>query len=258
MLVELDISGSIAIVKLNRPERANALNPELLKLLARLQDQLRRNHRMRAVITLAEGPGFSAGSDLEELGGVSPKVAVQSQWLEARVCRGFLALPQPTIAAVHGYALGGGLFLAAHHDFRVVASDARLGCPEVKLGWNPTFGMKRLFQIAGAAALRWVITGDEFKASEALAAGLATSVVQPADLRGEALRLAERLAALPPAGLAAVKKALWQKTHTGLQRADRIGARLFRQCLAKPEAQASLRRYLKETRREKSKRVHDR
>ena len=110
MLVELDISGSIAIVKLNRPERANALNPELLKLLARLQDQLRRNHRMRAVITLAEGPGFSAGSDLEELGGVSPKVAVQSQWLEARVCRGFLALPQPTIAAVHGYALGEDCF----------------------------------------------------------------------------------------------------------------------------------------------------
>jgi enoyl-CoA hydratase len=168
MLVELEQSNGIGILMLRRPERANALNTALLGQLERLQRLIRRDRRLRVLITVGEGKGFSAGSDLQELAGFSSAQAEKSQLLEAKACREFLRLPQPTIAGVHGYALGGGFFLTAHHDFRIVAANARLGLPEVKLGWNPTFGAQRLCQLVGVGvASRWLMQGAEFSASEA-------------------------------------------------------------------------------------------
>ena len=125
MPVELKVAGGIGILHLCRPERANALNAEMLNQIFRVQRQLRRDKSVRVLITIGDGKGFCAGSDLREQAGFTPSQAEKSQLLEAKVCREFLRLPQPTIAGVHGYALGGGLFLATHHDFQIVNADAR-------------------------------------------------------------------------------------------------------------------------------------
>jgi enoyl-CoA hydratase len=248
MPVELEKVGAIGVLRLRRGERANALNRQLLEALAERQESLRTNTEIRVLVTVGEGKGFSAGSDLEELAGLSIEEAVDSQKLEGRVCRSFLSLPQPTIAAVHGYALGGGLFLAAYHDFRIIASDARLGAPEVVLGWNPTFGTSRLRSLAGSTAtMRWLLSGEEFTPAEAEREGFATRLVASAEaVLSQALELGQQLAALPGAGVAAVKEASWRDQAAELERADTLEAELFGRCLASPQAQCSLLRYKKD------------
>src|SRR5450432_2143259 len=103
MPVEFEVTDGVGILHLRRPKCANALNAEMLNQIPRVQRQLRREKSIRVVITIGEGKGFCAGSDLREQAGFSPSQAEKSQLLEAKVCREFLRLPQPTIACVHGY-----------------------------------------------------------------------------------------------------------------------------------------------------------
>jgi enoyl-CoA hydratase len=243
MAVELEVDGGTGILHLRRSESANALNAEMLNQISRLQRQLRRDKHVRILITVGEGKGFCAGSDLREQAGFTPTQAEKSQLLEAKVCREFLRLPQPTIACVHGYALGGGLFLATHHDFQVVSADTRLGLPEVKLGWNPTFGIHRLCQLVGVGtASRWMMQGSEFTASEAAEKGCITQVVASGDdVLGASKKLAEKLLELPHGGLTAIKQAIWGASGPQMIRCDAREARLFRKCLAFSHAQASTR-----------------
>jgi enoyl-CoA hydratase len=245
MPVELERADGIGILHLRRPQSANALDTEMLNQISRVQRLLRRDKSVRVLITVGEGKGFCAGSDLREQAGFSPAQAEKSQLLEAKVCREFLRLPQPTIAAVHGYALGGGLFLATHHDFQVVAADARLGLPEVKLGWNPTFGIHRLCQLVGVgAASRWMMQGSEFTAEEAAEKGCITQVVPSGQGVLEAAKiLAAKLLEVPQGGLSAIKQAIWGATGPQMIRSDAREARLFRKCLAFSEAQASTKSF---------------
>jgi enoyl-CoA hydratase len=247
MLAELERSGEIGILHLRRPEAANALNGEILREIFKIQTSLRSDRRVRVLITLGEGKGFCAGSDLREQAKFTPQQAEKSQLLEAKICREFLRLPQPTIAAVHGYALGGGFFLATHHDFQIIGENARLGLPEVKLGWNPTFGNLRLCQLAGLGAANfWLMLGDEFSPDDALRHGCATQIVPATgDVFVASRRFAERLLQIPPAGLIAIKQSLWTAYGSKLAAADLRDARLYRKCLATPEAQASCRRFEK-------------
>lgn len=245
MLVEFEQSGGIGILRLRRPESANALNGELLRQIHKLQFALRRDRRVRVVITVGEGKGFCAGSDLTEQAKLSPLQAEKSQLLEAKVCREFLRLPQPTIAGVHGYALGGGLCLAMHHDLQIAAADARLGLPEVKLGWNPTFGIQRLRQLVGTAvANRWLMLGAEIPAAEAARQGMISQIVpRGEDVLAACRELAGKFLEIPAAGLATIKQSVWAAEGAQLVRADRRDARLYRQCLASSEAQASTQKY---------------
>jgi enoyl-CoA hydratase len=247
MLVDFEQSDGIGILRLRRPEAANALNSELLRQIYKLQLSIHRDRRVRVVITVGEGKGFCAGSDLREQAKFSPLQAEKSQLLEAKICREFLRLPQPTIAAVHGYALGGGFVLAISHDFQIAAADARLGLPEVKLGWNPTFGIQRLCQLVGlGAANRWLMVGAEIPAPEAETQGCITDVVPAGeDVLSACRKFAEKFLEIPAAGLAAIKQSLWSDYGAQLVRADRRDARLYRQCLASSEAQASTRKYAK-------------
>lgn len=245
MLAELERSGEIGILHLRRPEAANALNGEILRQIYKIQSALRRDRKVRVVITAGDGKGFCAGSDLREQAKITALQAEKSQLLEAKICREFLRLPQPTIAAVHGYALGGGFFLAAHHDFQIVSETARLGLPEVKLGWNPTFGIQRLCQLAGVGvASRWLMLGNEFSVAEAFDHGCATQIVPAGqDVLTACHKFAEELLAIPPAGLAAIKQSLWIAYGSQLLRADIRDAKLYRKCLASPEAKASTGRF---------------
>ncbi|MEO6829647.1 MAG: enoyl-CoA hydratase/isomerase family protein [Acidobacteriaceae bacterium] len=243
MLVDLEIAGGIGWLRLRRPESANALNGPLLRELYGLQRQLRRESQVRVVITLGEGKGFCSGSDLREQAGFSLLQAEKSQRLEARVCRELLRLRQPTIAGVHGYALGGGLFLATHHDFQIVAADARIGLPEVKLGWNPAFGIQRLCQLVGVGvATRWMMQGAEFLPIEAAERGCITHVVPASrDVLSACRKLAQEFLEMSPAGLSAIKQAIWNSYGRQTTRSDTQEALLFKKCL--PTAQKRVAKY---------------
>jgi enoyl-CoA hydratase len=248
VLVELEERGSIGILHFRRPQRSNALNRALLEQFLRFQESFRSATHLRTLVTVGEGKGYCAGSDLQELAGQTPEQAFREQIFEGRVCRNLLSLPVPTIAAVHGYALGGGLCLAAYHDFRVVATRARLGLPEVKLGWNPTFGMRRVEQIVGTTkATRWAGLGEEFIASGLLARGFATTLVRDERrVLHAALQLARRLASLPAAGFTALKAGQWRELGRMFAQADEFATRQFQGCFRGDAAQASARLYNKD------------
>ncbi len=245
MQVGFEERGNIGIIRFRRPERSNALNGALLEQFLKIQEFFRRASRLRVLVTVGEGRGYCAGSDLMELAGQSAAQAHRAQVFEGRVCRNLLSLPVPTIAAVHGYALGGGLCLAAYHDFRIVAAGARLGLPEVKLGWNPTFGMRRVEQLVGAAkAMRWAALGEEFSAADFLGQGFASVLVRDERrVLAAALQLGARLAKLPAAGQAALKTLQWRTFGKTFMQSDEMAAREFRRCFRAKEARASLRLY---------------
>jgi len=153
----------------------------------------------------------------------------------------FAALPQVTVAAVQGHALGGGLMLAIAQDLRVAEASARFGLPEVTLGFNPGYGIARLLDIAGGAHARdLMLTARVVDAAEAHHMGLVTRVVRDGALEAAALELAQQVARSPRGGLAATK------TITADLRAGRGGAepRAYGALRAAPDAQARIAAFL--------------
>jgi enoyl-CoA hydratase/carnithine racemase len=182
---------AVAVVRLDRP-RANALSGEVLSQLRSAADELAADLPGAVVVTGGRRI-FAAGADITELDGGGP-ASVTANFHEAL---GALAdLPRATVAAVNGYALGGGLELALACDLRVVATDARLGVPEVLLGVIPGGGgTQRLPRLIGSSRAKdLIMTGRQVGAEEALAMGLANRVAEPDEVLASALELAAALA----------------------------------------------------------------
>jgi enoyl-CoA hydratase/carnithine racemase len=158
------------------------------------------------VVVAGRGRAFCAGNDIREMPRLSATEAeaVSERW--ARIVERFAALPQVTVAAVHGYALGGGLMLAAAQDLRIAEASARFGLPEVTLGFNPSYGIARLLDVIGGGPARdLLLTGRQIDAAEALRMGLISRVVADGTVGAEARALAESIARHPRGGLAATK-----------------------------------------------------
>jgi enoyl-CoA hydratase/carnithine racemase len=207
-LVELRREGAVCILTLNRPDKLNALSSALEEeLVAALRyDQARDS---RCVIFAGAGRAFSAGADVTELSREDPAGIAAYYRETGDVYERIAALPQPTIAAVHGYCLGGGLELALAADFRVADETAVFGLPEVELGILPSSGgTHRLVRIVGPArAKELMLLRERFSAAEALRLGVVTEVVSGGDVVARALALAGRLAALPPLAVSTAKQA---------------------------------------------------
>jgi enoyl-CoA hydratase/carnithine racemase len=207
-LVEFSMEGAVAVFTLNRPP-VNALSAgltaDLEAAIARAQDP-----GVRAVVVTGS-PHFAAGADITELKAAA--LAKDETPLAFRLSAALATLeelPKPVIAAVRGFALGGGLELALACDFRFLAEDARVGLPEIKLGIFPgAGGTQRLPRLVGVGKAREMIyTGRHLKAAEALAIGLADRVVPADDLLAAALEYAAVLAKGPTVALGAAKKAI--------------------------------------------------
>ena len=243
-MIVLEKHSSIAWLTLDRPQSANALNLELLTRLRSCLNELSRDSSLRVIVTRGAGRGYSAGSDLRELQGMSTREAMDAQRLEGEVCRSFQDLPQIAICAVHGYALGGGFFLALGHDLRLVQNGARLGAPEVELGWNPTFGLVRLVRMVGLArAYRWVLTGTDISLAEARHCGLIDELVPAAEFEGRVAVLAQELSLLPAEGVRQIKRGLNQSFQLSEAEHDEWCVRAFARCLETPRGQESLQAY---------------
>jgi enoyl-CoA hydratase len=202
----LVVEGAVARLTLERPETLNALNREIA---AALEDSLRRLERSKevsAVIVAGRGRSFCAGNDIAEMPSLKPAEAKALSRRWQRIMDRFARLPQVTIAAVHGYALGGGCMLAAAQDLRITDTSARFGLPEVTLGFNPSYGIARLLDIIGGGPARdLLLTGRAIDAAEARRMGLVTRVVPDGTLERAVAELAASIARHPRGGLAAAK-----------------------------------------------------
>jgi enoyl-CoA hydratase len=209
LLVERD--GPLVTLRIDRPAKRNALDAALLDSLQAALLELANDRGARAVILTGGESVFAAGVDIGSFA-AAPGVANAYRAAEARArCWEALThLPQPTIAAVAGYALGGGCELALACDLRLAAESARFGQPEVRLGLIPgAGGTQRLPRLIGATrAKELIFFGDPIDAQEAYRLGLVNRVVPTDRLLAEAREWATRLAALPPLALAMAKQAV--------------------------------------------------
>ncbi len=206
MTASLVIDGAVARLTLERPEALNALNRDIAQVLEHSLKRLARSKEVTAVIVSGRGRAFCAGNDIAEMPSLTPAEAKALSRRWQRIMDGFARLPQVTIAAVHGYALGGGCMLAAAQDLRIAEASAKFGLPEVTLGFNPSYGIARLLDVAGGGPARdLLLTGRHVDAAEALRMGLVTRVVPEGTLEIAAAALAAEIAGLPRGGLAATK-----------------------------------------------------
>mgnify|MGYP000007443610 CR=1 FL=1 len=198
----------VAVVRIHRPEAKNALNTEVRQRLADTFRELASRPEVRAIVLTGGEQFFVAGADIREFADASPIEMYQrhTEYLWEAIGR----CPKPVIAAVNGFALGGGCELAMHCDIIVAGASARFAQPEVKLGLMPgAGGTQRLVRAVGKfQAMRIALTGCMVKAPEALAIGMVSEVVEDAQTLPRALALAAEIAALPPLAVAQIKEVM--------------------------------------------------
>ncbi len=208
-VVGVERDGEVAVVRLNRPAKLNAISSAVERALhkALVADDVRTSG---AVIVTGEGRAFSAGADISEFEGRSPEDVLRYYHETGGVYEELAALPQPTIAAIHGYCLGGALELALALDFRIADESAVFGFPEVSLGiLASSGGLHRVTRLLGPArAKELFLLAERFGAGEARQAGLVTEVVPEGQALERALEIAARLAALPRDAVAVTKQAI--------------------------------------------------
>jgi enoyl-CoA hydratase len=231
--LELARDGAIATITLNRPSVLNALNLQLLGELAQTLDELGADAGLRAVILTGAGPkAFAAGADISELNALADARAGEAQAQRGQaLTRAFERLRIPVIAAVNGFALGGGCELAMACDIRIASENAKFGQPEVNLGILPGYGgTQRTARLLGEGmAMYLCLSGEMIDAQTALRVGLVQKVVPAGELLGEATRLANVIAGKAPLAVAAAKRAIVDGADLGLDAALALEAFLFGQ-----------------------------
>ena len=200
--------GPVTLLRVDREDALGALSRGLVQALGGYLDELHGDTDVRVLVLTGTGRAFVAGADITEYDGVTPAAFDDYQRLSRRVFCALEALPQITIAAVNGYALGGGFELALCCDLVFASERARFGLPEVKLGLLPGGGgTQRLTRAAGARfAKEAVVTGDFYSAAELHTRGVISRVCAPENLRDAALDLAERIATNAPLAVRAAKR----------------------------------------------------
>ncbi len=192
---------------LNRPQALNALNRELTTALEQVLPRVAAMEDVRVLLVCGQGRAFCAGNDIKEMETLGGDDAQALATRHAVLMDRFARLPQVTLAVIDGHALGGGLMLAVAQDLRIASDRARLGLPEVTLGFNPGYGIARFLDVAGGGPGRdLLLSGRTVHASEALRMGLVNRVVAPPTLEASALKWASEIAASPREGLAATKE----------------------------------------------------
>jgi enoyl-CoA hydratase/carnithine racemase len=208
-LLEVTRDGGVCVVRLQRPEKLNALSTALER---ELQDALGGEplRSSACVVFVGSGRAFSAGADISEFSDRAPERVLDYYRTTGAVYEQVASLPQPTLAAIHGYCLGGGLELALATDLRIADSTAAFGFPEVALGIIASSGgVHRATRLLGAArAKELMLLGRRLDAAGALAAGLVTEVVEEGTAFERALALAAEIAALPALAASVTKQAI--------------------------------------------------
>lgn len=223
----IDRRGPVALVKINRPQAMNALNSTVMKELIAALKAFQHDDAVRAVVLTGSDKAFAAGADVKEMQGVAFADAYRGDFLAGwGEVAGFR---KPIIAAVAGFALGGGCELAMMCDFIIAASTARFGQPEITLGIIPGMGgTQRLVRAIGKAkAMDLCLTGRMMDATEAENAGLVARVVAPERMLEEALAAAQKIASFSALSVGMAKEAINRAFEQPLSEGLRFERRLF-------------------------------
>ena len=234
--LNLSRDGHVALIELNRPEKLNAMTPEMADLLVQAVAECNADDNVRAVVLTGAGPkAFCAGSDIAELDTYATPWEFRNR---REYCDCIRALRKPAIAAINGYAFGGGLEMALACDIRIASDNARIGAPEIKLGWIGGGGVTaHLVHAIGQSNAAWMIlTGDPIRAELALAWGLVSEVTAPQAIRERALELAGIVAARAPIAAQTARANLRAANSMPLEKAVEYERDLQTICFATEDA----------------------
>ncbi|MCH7978060.1 MAG: enoyl-CoA hydratase/isomerase family protein [Acidobacteria bacterium] len=237
----------IATVTVNRPKVMNALNRKTVEELDACFRALQQDEDVRAVIVTGAGEkAFIAGADIKELATYSPQQAKECSFRGQAVLNRIENLGKPSIAAINGYALGGGCELALACTLRIASQAARLGQPEVKLGMTPGYGgSQRLPRLIGKGmALQMILSGDPLSAEESLRWGLVNQVVPPEELLPAAEGIARKIIANSPLAVQYCMEAVEQGLHMSIEQGLFLESTLFGMSFATEDMREGARAFL--------------
>ncbi|MDO5017371.1 MAG: enoyl-CoA hydratase-related protein [Porphyromonas sp.] len=241
--LQFEVSGAIGTLTINRPEALNALST---KVLTELDEAIETLPDIRVLIITGAGRSFVAGADISEMAEFTPAEALVFGEMGAKVFRKLELLKIPVIAAVNGFALGGGCELAMACDFRIASQKAKFGQPEVGLGIPPGFsGTQRLPRLVGQGiASQLIFTARIINADEAYRIGLVNQVVTPEELLPTVQAIAEEICSKSPNAVAVSKMAIQRGMQTDIDTGIAIENHLFSNAFASPQQKEGMTAFL--------------
>jgi enoyl-CoA hydratase len=244
--VELTTADGVATILMNRPDALNALSTAVLQELNQAIARCEREEAIRAVIVTGAGRSFVAGADIAEIAGLDEVSGLAFSRHGQGVFNRIERLHKPVVAAVNGFALGGGCELALACHLRFASTRARFGTPETRLGMVPGFGAtQRLARLVGrGVATQLLIHGGQISAEEALRIGLVNAVVEPAALLEHTQQFLREVLTNGPRALAATLDAIHEGLETTVEEGLEIEARAFAAACGTPEAREGTAAFL--------------
>ena len=244
--LQFELSSSVGVLTINRSHALNALNSEVLEELESFAKQAEEKKELSVLIITGAGKSFVAGADIKEMIDFDQKQAEVFSKKGQKIFSLIESLPFPIIAAVNGFALGGGLELALACDILFMSEKAKMGLPEVTLGLLPAFGgTQRLIRAVGLyKAKEMIFSGNIYSSQEAFKMGLGNEVVAHSELMTAALLLAEDIKQRGPLGVAKSKKLIHEEDNFTLQDRLQKEAEEFGKLFASHEAKEGMRAFL--------------
>jgi enoyl-CoA hydratase/carnithine racemase len=234
----------VGIITIARPQRRNALNLQVKQEIVEQLQALNRDAAIAAIVLTGDGGYFVAGTDIAEM--VDMRPADHLRLVTDLVFHVIRQSPKPVIAAVEGYALGGGCELALACDMVIAADDATFGQPEIRVGIMPgAGGTQRLLRAAGRyKALLWSLTGDMIPAREAFAANLVSELAASGQALERSIERAEQIASMPPLAVQAIREAVRLGADVPLETALSLERRLFERLFDTQDQEEGMRAFL--------------
>ena len=243
--LKIERQDGITILKISAPKSLNALNSTILKELRDFVGSL--DAATRVLIITGDGEkSFVAGADISEMANLNEQQGYEFGKLGAQVFRSIETLPIPVIAAVNGFALGGGCELAMSCDIRIASSNAKFGQPEVGLGIIPGFsGTYRLPKLIGQGyAKEMIYTGKVIRADEALRIGLINAVYEPAELMAAAIEMAQKMLACAPVAISLAKQSINENYDLDATASIELENKLFGKCFVTTDQKEGMAAFL--------------
>jgi len=245
--VKAELEGKLAVLTMNRPKALNALNDQTLDELERLFTAIEKDREVLGVILTGEGRAFVAGADISQMSGYGVEEGRLYSDRAQKLFNKIEILEKPVIAAVNGFALGGGCELAMACDIRIASETARFAQPETGLGITPGFGgTQRLARLVGAGRAKELIyTCRTIKAEEALAIGLVNKVTKPENLMAETIAMAQVICQKAPFAIKKAKEAINRGLQVSIDKAVAVETEEFAQCFATEDQKMAMNAFVK-------------
>jgi len=246
-LIDLKVAEGIATVTVNRPKSMNALSQEVLEQMEQVIKDVAKNDQVRAlIITGAGNKAFVAGADISAMVDMTAQEAREYSIVAHNLYGMIEQLPIPVIAAINGYALGGGCELALVCDIRIAASAAKLGQPEITLGIIPGFGgTQRLSRLVGKGkATELILTGGMIDAETAMSIGLVNAVAPPEKLIDAAVDMAKKIIANGPLAIKYAKEAIHRGLQMSLEQGCKYEIELWTDCFTTEDQDIGMKAFL--------------